>query len=1668
MSRRAILLPLLAALLAAPALADVHPNTAPGFPVDQSFHVGDIDSVNLFNGALTLTIPIGGSYPVNGGFSYSLKLTYNSSPWQFKTVHYAVPPDYRDVTRTQAYPNPCSNAGLGWRLSFGRMNPPCQVPDSNGDYPSDPIYEDENGTDHIFYPVLHYGDAEDAPVAGVSDVEYTRDGSYLRLKQYTAGYQEIEFPDGSVRRFDAMTGMPSQLRDAFGNNVTITYPTNQWVLTDSQGRTQTVVFRTDLPNYSQGTVSHVDVVTYGGATVSYIFNYATPTIGRACPHNDTDQTNSLGPKVMVPLLTSVTLPDGSAWSSSSTGSDYVTTLPSGSTWPDNACTDNAGNITAWRLPTLGRMEWTWQKIYFPTGSTARVHLQTSSAVATRGMRNADGTLQGAWSYVYGPGFPGALTAKEITTTVHDPLGHYSINYFSAASDPSYTGWSEYDYSLPFTRNQTTNAGGTTLNLSRQTYNSAGTLLRSEYVLYERDPVFAVQAPDTYNTNRRVLQSRTLYNDDGGNYGGVINSNFDGLGHYRSQQTDGSLPGSNVRSQYANYNPAQGTYTVNAAADTGSGYSLFPAFSPWVLETPSYTTVSEGGATARTDLCYQPGSAVVTRKRVYRLDGSAQEAQDLVSVYGVSAQGNVTSESYYGGDGQAGLATGGADLCAMGLPASPEYQITNTYSSGVRASSQYAGASFLSLDQTIDPSTGLVSASRDAAGIQTAFEYDTLGRMTWSKPDPGQGGWTQYLYTPANPVGAARANVTVRRRDNGSKSAAILNVSLVNFDYWGRVYQEQRRLPDGTYNNRETLYDGAGNKASVSELTTGAATSKTSYLNYDPFGRPATIQPADGAAHDVTMSYSGVRQVNRTVKVATSTGSETSATTTEIYDRQGRLYSVTEPSGDFSAYVTTTYGYDVGGRLASVSTPATVSGTPVTQNRTFSYDRAGLLQSETHPELGASGNGTTSYLLYNSRGHLLRRLDGANDLTFVYDPEERLFQVKESVGAKRVLKSFNYASANTTFTDPNTGVPCTNYQKGKISQQSRFNYVTFFSSPYMIELREAMTYCGRDGRLSRRTLENWVNNAVNETFVLPNVTYDALGNPTSIGYPQCTHAACAAPSPRTVTFTYADDLLSAVGVPSNAGYYASSITYYPNLMVDQVVHTNNPADSTKSLTDTYANDPNLIRRPASITVTTPASAVRWSTGSYAYDGAGNVKAIGTHTFTYDPVSRLTASNQYLEPTSSVTLRTQSFTYDAFGNLLTIGGSSARNTPTSPSTNHLTSATYDASGNVTSWNGNLYTYDPFHLMWDYHTLSDEWIYLYTADDERAWSYKTDNTSLWTLRGIDGKVLREYTTSPTWAVAEDYIYRDGLLLAAETPSGTRQFHLDHLGTPRLISDSLGNQAAYHVYYPYGEEATAFNQDTIREKFTGHERDLGNPGGSGDDLDYMHARFCGPLTGRFMSVDTLGGIWNSPQSLNRYAYATNNPLRYVDPTGYEPIDPSLLQFFNALFDDDFSSVDVHTGISGNMVATSFNNALAVTIGEDIYVRHDKAESVELKTTKGIALLAHELNHVLQQRWQGVLSSTLVLAGQFVHGVRSGMSADRAYNSTDAEASSLTAEYVVRKFLENNPGIQDKLTSGEPLTWMDIDLISGAFQDAYNRGLIRNGYQFIEGYLVYINYESK
>jgi RHS repeat-associated protein len=112
---------------------------------------------------------------------------------------------------------------------------------------------------------------------------------------------------------------------------------------------------------------------------------------------------------------------------------------------------------------------------------------------------------------------------------------------------------------------------------------------------------------------------------------------------------------------------------------------------------------------------------------------------------------------------------------------------------------------------------------------------------------------------------------------------------------------------------------------------------------------------------------------------------------------------------------------------------------------------------------------------------------------------------------------------------------------------------------------------------------------------------------------------------------------------------------------------------------------------------------------------------------------------------------------------------------------------------------------------------------------------------------------------------------------------YHLDHLGTPRVITNAAGAVVSKHHYLPFGEEMPLVAQDsTNRRQFTGHERDPES------GADYMMARYYSSSVARFLTVDPGNSEFLAdPQSWNRYTYARNNPLTLIDPDGREPIVP-------------------------------------------------------------------------------------------------------------------------------------------------------------------------------------
>jgi RHS repeat-associated protein len=142
------------------------------------------------------------------------------------------------------------------------------------------------------------------------------------------------------------------------------------------------------------------------------------------------------------------------------------------------------------------------------------------------------------------------------------------------------------------------------------------------------------------------------------------------------------------------------------------------------------------------------------------------------------------------------------------------------------------------------------------------------------------------------------------------------------------------------------------------------------------------------------------------------------------------------------------------------------------------------------------------------------------------------------------------------------------------------------------------------------------------------------------------------------------------------------------------------------------------------------------------------------------------------------------------------------------------------------------------------------------------------------------------------------------------------DHLGSPRIVLDQSGSLAntRRHDYLPFGEELVAgtggrtvahgYSADGVRQQFTSKERDTETA------LDYFLARYLSSTQGRFTSPDEFSGgprelfvfadsaaanptfysDLTNPQSLNKYQYAYNNPLRYIDPDGHDVIGYTLL----------------------------------------------------------------------------------------------------------------------------------------------------------------------------------
>jgi RHS repeat-associated protein len=261
---------------------------------------------------------------------------------------------------------------------------------------------------------------------------------------------------------------------------------------------------------------------------------------------------------------------------------------------------------------------------------------------------------------------------------------------------------------------------------------------------------------------------------------------------------------------------------------------------------------------------------------------------------------------------------------------------------------------------------------------------------------------------------------------------------------------------------------------------------------------------------------------------------------------------------------------------------------------------------------------------------------------------------------------------------------------------------------------------------------------------------------------------------------------------------------------------------------------------------------------------------------------------------------SWTYDIWANRTAqtvTGGTCPTSSLSVNNMNRITNAgfSYDAAGNLIAEPGRTYQYDAENHMTSVNSGAIG-SYVYDASGRRVKKVASGVTTEY-LYSPGGNVLAELQNGTTWTVG--YIYLNGQLLAQYKDGTTHFFHRDHLGSTRVLTKVDQSIHDSMEFLPYGEQVAGDTGST--RKFTGQERDAEST------TDYFRARQYAYTLGRFLQPDeftdgpvelfaeiaaanpTFYANPLNPQSLNKYAYVYNNPLRYVDPSGHVSVDPPM-----------------------------------------------------------------------------------------------------------------------------------------------------------------------------------
>jgi RHS repeat-associated protein len=213
-------------------------------------------------------------------------------------------------------------------------------------------------------------------------------------------------------------------------------------------------------------------------------------------------------------------------------------------------------------------------------------------------------------------------------------------------------------------------------------------------------------------------------------------------------------------------------------------------------------------------------------------------------------------------------------------------------------------------------------------------------------------------------------------------------------------------------------------------------------------------------------------------------------------------------------------------------------------------------------------------------------------------------------------------------------------------------------------------------------------------------------------------------------------------------------------------------------------------------------------------------------------------------------------------------------------------HDAVGNQIARPGATIEYTAFDLPSVVTRTVDNAAFRFDYDGDQQRIRKT--TPAEETIYLDG--LYERVTDVNGGVKHRYFVAAGSATLAITrvtgaPDELAYVHPDALGSVDVVTDGKGQVAERRSYDAFGarrnpkwgQALVTPSAPKVNMGFTGHEPD--------DELGLvnMRGRIYDPKLGRFLTTDPIVSNPLDSQSWNRYSYVRNNPLAYVDPSGFE-----------------------------------------------------------------------------------------------------------------------------------------------------------------------------------------